>query len=182
MLPYIFLLLRIMAAVMPIYLIIRRPWNHRELRELILAVFWLFQAGLLILALQGTYQAPSSMLRSAIHRCRTLDQINLIPFHTISSFFHYLSWDDFMVNILGNMVMFIPWGFGLPLLWKRNQTWPRMILHPAAITLAIEFIQLFIERHVDVDDLLLNFMGGLLGGLLYWMLCRIFPRLQTLAR
>lgn len=65
--------------------------------------------------------------------------------------------------------MFIPWGFGLPLLWKKRQSVFSAVLFSALLPLFIETVQLFIERSVDVDDLILNFTGGLIGSLCYFL-------------
>lgn len=67
--------------------------------------------------------------------------------------------------------MFVPWGFGLVLLWKKNRTVPRILLWSAALPLFIETWQLFVGRSVDVDDFILNFAGSAIGGLvcLGWM-------------
>lgn len=95
-----------------------------------------------------------------------------MPFRTISSFAKRAFFRDFfMVNIVGNIIMFVPWGFGLVLLWKKNRIVPRILLWSAALPLFIETWQLFAGRSVDVDDFILNFAGSAIGGLvcLGWM-------------
>jgi len=108
-------------GMLPLYLIIRRPWKRLEMREWFLAVFWLFMAGLLVLAFEGRYGTPMEMLQSARTRLSTGEGINVVPFHTIRSFFVDFTWDAFLINIVGNIVMFLPWGFGAVFFWKKNQ-------------------------------------------------------------
>ena len=66
--------------------------------------------------------------------------------------------------------MFMPWGFGLVLLWERNRRVMRISGLSLAITAFIELCQLFIGRAVDIDDILLNFAGSMLGALVWYIL------------
>lgn len=175
---YIIKLIIIMVVFMPVYLVLRRPRKQKGKREYAMAFFWLFHIGLLFLALQGKYQSPPDMIGEASFRIRTMERVNLVPFRTIGSFFRPFGWDAFLINIVGNIVMFMPWGFGLPLLWKRNQHWRRILPMALGITLFIEVSQLFIGRSVDVDDLILNFLGGCLGAAVYFLLCRCCPAVK----
>lgn len=180
---YIMELCMIMLVVLPFYLLIRKPWRTWSKREAALAVFVLFMAGTLPLALAGDYAAPGTMLRRAAERLQTGYGMNLVPFRSIRSYFrHSLPCDYFMVNFLGNIVMFMPWGFGLTLLWKRRQRALSVVLCSLALTLFIETVQLFIGRSVDVDDVILNFAGSCLGAGLYFFLRRIFPGLAEFAK
>ncbi len=76
----------------------------------------------------------------------------------------------------------MPWGFGLPLLWKKKQTILSVARHSVALPVFIETIQLFIGRSVDVDDLILNFVGSCLGALLYLAVRGLSPGVAGLAR
>lgn len=194
MIGYLIKWIGILLITTPFYLCLRRPWRrvkggreqeNRELavREIALGLFILFMISLLALVFQGTYQSPAGMLQSAQERLREGLGINLTPFRTIGVYFElHEGLDHFLVNIMGNIVMFLPWGLGLPLLWRRNQKVWRILLYAAALPLFIETTQLFIGRSVDVDDFLLNFLGGCLGGLLYALLRKWRPRLARLAR
>lgn len=170
------------ALAAPIYLLMRRPWNKPAGREWAMAFFFLFMTGLMVLALSGDYLPPAQLFSRAAERLKTMEDINLKPFRTIRQFFYNTPRQSFLINIVGNIVMFIPWGFCLPLLWKKNQRVGRLILWSFFLTLGIETIQLFIARHVDVDDLLLNFLGGLLGGLLWLIFRAVLPGLRKLAK
>lgn len=179
---YILKFLKLMLIVLPGYLLLRRPWRHGNRREWALGVFTLLICALLMLALEGEYAPPMQMAAAARQRIYTGEGINLIPFYTISTFFRFLSWEDFLVNIVGNVVMFIPWGFGLVLMWKKNRKIWKILLLCMLLPLGIEFVQLFIGRHVDVDDLILNFAGGAMGAGLWTFLRRFLPILDTFAK
>ena len=171
----------IILILLPVYLKLRKPWKRELKREIALAAFVLFMAGLLVLALRGEYHAPANMWRAACRRIATGEGINFVPFRSIQNYFRYYGPDGFLVNFMGNIVMFMPWGFGLPLLWKRCQRVWVVAAHSMALTLFIETVQLFVGRSVDVDDLILNFAGSCLGACVYFLLRRKVFILQELA-
>lgn len=181
MITYIFRFIIIILILLPFYLLFRKPWKKEPKRECALCIFVLFTLSLLTLALEGNYRSPASMIRSAIERLSTKTGINIIPFHTIRGFFRHFNFNIFMVNIVGNIVMFIPWGFGLSLLWKKRQSLFSAILFSALLPLFIETTQLFIGRSVDIDDLILNFTGGLIGSACYFLLHKRISSIDKLA-
>lgn len=179
---YIIRFLAIMLVLLPIYLLIRRPWREKSVRAWAETAFLVFMGGLLTLTFQGRYQSPGAMAEDAVRRINSGEGINLIPFRTIAGFLGHCPTDIFLVNIVGNIVMFIPWGFGLPLLWKKQQKVFRVARNALTLPLFIEACQLFIGRGVDVDDLILNFAGGCIGAALYFALRRFVPGVDRLAR
>ena len=182
MISYILKLLIIMSVALPVYLLGRRPWRDKSARAWVETAFVVFMAGLLTLTFQGQYKSPSAMAASVVWRIKSGEGINLVPFRTIARFFGHFSADAFLVNIVGNIVMIMPWGFGLVLLWKKKQRVFSVVLHSLALPVFIETCQLFIGRNVDVDDLILNFAGGCLGAILYFVVRRLAPDLGKLAR
>ncbi|MCH5263133.1 MAG: VanZ family protein [Lachnospiraceae bacterium] len=181
MIKYLLQFIIIILIILPFYLALRKPWQREREREIALAVFVLFMIGLLALALQGRYQMPLRMLASARERINTGVGINLVPFRSIQAYFVHYGLDGFLVNFVGNIVMFVPWGFGLTLLWKKNQRIWIIALYSLGLTVMIETIQLFIGRSVDVDDLILNFTGSCLGAGVCHILRKKFPRLNELS-
>ncbi len=160
----------IMLCGLPLWLLLRRPWKRRPLlREAVLAFFVLFMTGLMLFTLEGEWASPAAMLQCAKARIAAMDRIYLRPFNTIVKAFRSSSLDRFLINIVGNIVMFVPWGFCLPFLWQRFRSLPAMTGMCLVLTLFIECTQLFIDRVVETDDVLLNFLGGMLGAWL-WLL------------
>lgn len=154
-------------------------------REIILALFVLFMTGLLALTFEnGTdILRQQSIFRQAKERLQSGIGINFAPFHTIRAFIKYSpGWRGIMINIVGNIVMFLPWGLGLPLLWKKYQSFLHLAFMSLALPVCIEFVQLFIGRSVDIDDVILNFVGGMLGGLIYLVLSKLFPGIGRLGK
>ncbi len=77
------------------------------------------------------------------------------------------AWNQFTLklwlNIVLNIAMFIPLGILLPLLWKQFRKWYLMLLAGFSLTLAIELGQMVTGNMTDVDDLLHNTLGAMLG-------------------
>ena len=183
MIRYLLEFIIIILVILPFYLMLRKPWLRERNREIALGIFVLFMIGLLALALQGKYQMPSRMLEEARSRLATGVGINLVPFRSMKAYFaHYYGLDGFLVNFVGNIVMFMPWGFGLTLLWKKTQRLWIIALYSLGLTVLIETVQLFIDRSVDVDDLILNFVGSCLGAGICHILRKRFQRLANLSK
>ncbi len=83
----------------------------------------------------------------------------------------------FYRNIVGNIIMFVPFGFFTSYYLKLDKK--RIIFYLTLIvSVVIEFIQLKIGRAFDVDDIILNMVGGMLGYYLYRLMDRIFGDLS----
>ncbi len=83
----------------------------------------------------------------------------------------------FYRNIIGNIIMFVPFGFFTSYYLKLDKK--RFIFYLALIvSIAIESIQLKIGRAFDVDDIILNMVGSLLGYYLYRLMAKIFGDLS----
>lgn len=101
---------------------------------------------------------------------RILDNINLIPFDTISFQFHDIIHDSgyyeylALLNLSANIIMFIPMGFFLPILWKKLEKLSSCTLTGVMIILAVEIVQLFsLLGSFDIDDVILNCIGIIIG-------------------
>lgn len=161
----------------------RHPKPRFAQREAMLCLFILFMAGLLFLVFQPgpafyNLANPAETLRE---RISFWQDINFTPFSTLQRFWN-LGWSaPFIVNVLGNIFMFSPLGFCLPLLWYRWQNILKTVLAGALFSLSVECIQLFIGRSVDIDDLLLNTLGALVGYLGYWLFVHLVPKAKALS-
>lgn len=69
-------------------------------------------------------------------------------------------------NAMLNVALFAPLGAFLPLLWREFRSLPRTALAGFGLSLAIEILQIFTFRLTDVNDLITNTLGTLLGYLL----------------
>lgn len=105
---------------------------------------------------------------------RTMDsgyRYNLEPFKEIKRFLSNrdsLGQRNVIINIVGNIVAFAPFGFFLPLMSRADKNMISCILLTGVFSLLVEGIQLVSKVGAfDVDDILLNALGGLLGFLCY---------------
>lgn len=93
---------------------------------------------------------------------------NLIPFHTIRLFADLLSHPQFrrdaVINLGGNVIMFIPLGFLLPKVFPKLGGIIKILLTSAAVITLVELTQLFtLLGSCDTDDLILNVIGSAIG-------------------
>ncbi len=73
-----------------------------------------------------------------------------------------------LINVIGNTAMFIPIGIILPSVYKKLDRHWKAILAGVGFSLCIEIIQLpFYDRVSDIDDLLLNSVGYIIGYLIF---------------
>ena len=88
-------------------------------------------------------------------------RVNLVP---LVNLFDYDNKRDLLLNVIGNVAMFIPSGIVLPIIYKRLDSFIKVILAGGGISLCIEIIQLpFSVRATDIDDLILNTIGVIVG-------------------
>lgn len=94
---------------------------------------------------------------------------NFIPFKTIN-FYLYIADVNLSIrieNLVGNVIGFAPLGFILPLLSNRFQKFFIVTLAAFCLSLTFELLQLVLEvGSFDVDDLILNTLGAILGFIL----------------
>jgi glycopeptide antibiotics resistance protein len=163
----------ICLCVLPVWLLVRKPWKRRPAREIAMCLFVAYIAALLVMALEGNWASPAAMLASARERLSTGEGLRLTPFETIRLQLSSINTDESRTQLLGNTLLFLPWGFFLPLLWKRFRRFFPIAGMCLGLTCFIESTQFFIGRTVDVDDLLLNFCGSIAGTGLWWLIHRL---------
>lgn len=90
--------------------------------------------------------------------------INLIPFK-----------DGFEISTILNIVFFMPFGFLLPALWEKYNSLKKTLFLALIFSITIEVGQLFMAiRATDINDLIMNGVGAILGYLLYKFLKSVF--------
>ncbi|MGN1205931.1 MAG: VanZ family protein [Eubacterium sp.] len=103
-------------------------------------------------------------------------QYNLVLFHEISRYIKYreiVGIEYFLINIVGNIVVFMPFGFFVPNLKKWD--FLRVVIAGFFFSLAVETVQLVTKVGTfDVDDLLLNTIGVMLGCICYCFCRKIY--------
>ena len=95
--------------------------------------------------------------------------INLVPFAYMFSDYG---------NSLLNVLLFVPLGFFLPVLWKRFRSFLWTALFGLGFSLSIELLQLFTFRATDINDLMTNTAGTILGWCLGRLILKLFPSIR----
>lgn len=184
---YIVNMLPYMLIVFPVYLVARgiyikmKKKEFNVVREVILLGFVIFIAGLTSQTVIPKFEFSADgfgIIENGVH------QTNLIPFKVFSQTRYEVlvnkNINYFLINFLGNIILFMPFGFVIPLLWKISAK--KAVLIGFLASLFIETCQLFLARGTDVDDLILNTFGALLGALLFKILQRAFKGKFTILR
>ena len=95
--------------------------------------------------------------------------VSLIPFKTIWTYVTDVMEQRWMLglavrNVFGNFILFYPMGIFLPCLFRNMRKLPRTVLFSFCTILAVEIVQLLLRRGIfDIDDLILNMAGWILG-------------------
>lgn len=88
-------------------------------------------------------------------------RINLLPFVYMTD---YPTRGDILRNVIGNTAMFVPLGIVWPAVFRKLDTHKKAIAAGIGTSLLIELLQLpFFDRVSDIDDLILNSAGFLMG-------------------
>jgi glycopeptide antibiotics resistance protein len=73
-------------------------------------------------------------------------------------------------NLAGNLFLLVPFGILMPTLWTKMRTFRKTVIIGASISLIIELLQLGLAylglgwgRATDIDDLILNSLGVMIG-------------------
>ena len=74
--------------------------------------------------------------------------------------------------LIGNMLMFIPMGIMLPLVFK-NINKKNIFVIAILITLSIEILQPIVGRSFDIDDIIMNFIGSIIGYLAFTIFIKL---------
>lgn len=176
-LRYIIKMMPYMMLTIPTYLMIRiifakvKKIKVNWYREIMMFAFVIFGVGLAsqtIIPKLEIGENGLAIVQKGIH------ETNLIPFKILAETYMEVfvkgNVTYFLINILGNIILFMPFGLVIPLLWKVSCK--RTIMIGFCISLCIEVSQLFMARVTDIDDLILNTTGVLLGVAVYSLLKR----------
>ena len=158
--PMIFIFTIILVSLRLLYLIInKKPFIfHKELFMLFFIIY------ILLLYYFVTFQDNNYGTN------------NLVPFKEI--FRYKITSRLFIKNVLGNILLFVPFGLFSSYIIKNKTVFPTMFLG-LFISSAIEFAQLCIGRTLDVDDVILNVFGAILGYIIYYIFTKTFDKLPS---
>lgn len=119
-----------------------------------------------VLKFDGSFERIISLHNSIIENEKDgLRNINLIPFKSISPYLRNITEPYAFKNIIANILVFIPLGFFISN--KNSKNVFKTVVICISVILSIECIQLLFKiGFFDVDDIILNFIGSLIGVLI----------------
>ncbi len=114
--------------------------------------------------------------------------VNLVPFRTIIKQVNLGLGDSRPARqIGGNIVLFIPLGFAAPILFEIFQKFRHFLTLALILPVFIEFTQLLgkllaiMPRSVDIDDVILNALGLIIGFSFFTLFKRLYPKMVNSA-
>lgn len=105
--------------------------------------------------------------------------INYIPFKEIMRY--KFGSKMFIYNVFGNILIFIPFGYFISRYIKPKKVWA-IIMDALITSITVETVQLKIGRSFDIDDVMLNILGAILGYFVYIALDAIYKHLPKILR
>ena len=146
--------LAVLLSIVIIMRITRLMKGEGEKWPIHMEIFNLFFIAYMLLL----FRLVTSQDLTAIH------STNFMPFREILRY--ELGSDAFYKQVIGNIVLFIPFGYFVTSYCNIKKIWTIFIVSGLS-SLVIEVVQHFIGRSFDVDDIILNIVGGIIGYLLY---------------
>lgn len=159
----------ITIAIISILLIVQAK-HHKGKKS-----FW-YNTGIILFSLSMViiFSLTGISPVSGFHLDIRINEISFIPFKGIIEMLQGGVTTHSFINIVGNIVMFMPIGFLVPLLYDKLNSFIKVVLFGFTTSLIIELTQLFLIRGTDVDDLMLNTMGAILGYFAFIIFKKIF--------
>ena len=128
--------------------------QHERLSHIMMRVF--------LFAILGFYMSYVVYLTLSGREAGSRDGINLHLFSTL------FSKNGITVMGIENILLFVPFGVLIPLIWVRFRKWYKTACLAAILSLTIEFVQLFTKRGIfELDDIVLNTAGAICGYIIY---------------
>ena len=104
-------------------------------------------------------------------------KLNLVPFVGLKLF---NARNLMILNIVGNILMFVPSGILFPSLFARMRTFPRTLAAGIGLSVFIELLQLpFSVRTTDIDDIIFNTAGTAMGYVMYAVFTALMKKIKS---
>ena len=159
---YKFIEILISAIVLiPVFVLLNRTMFHNIRKTVLYFVFAVYLAAVYLFVGMPTLQFMRFDL-----------SLTLMPFLPMIA--------DFKNTIL-NIILFIPLGIMLPFLWKKYNSLRATLIFGFCMSLAIELLQIFTYRATDINDLIVNTVGAVLGYFVFRTTSCIFPSVTKFA-
>lgn len=179
--------------IVPVYLIFFIVFRKRKLSSFYDIVFILFCIYLVKLFCVTFLPVPLNYAEIEKWRVirKTWPIFNIIPFkelydvlsHAYNSGILFAT-KQALIQIGGNILMFAPFGFLLPILKRKSNNIINMLKISTIVSLLIEIVQLCVSfaigvcfRYADIDDIITNVLGAVTGLLLFRLFLKVIQKL-----
>ena len=147
-------------------------------KKVIQIVWWLYICLLFVIVVvkfNGSFEELEN--RIIMFSSEETINFNLIPFRSIGVQLTHINEWWALKNILGNIISFIPFGFLLPIVYNKINSFFKFFASNILFILFVESFQFFTRIGCfDVDDIILNFVGSLCGYLVLLLVKFLFKR------
>lgn len=162
LLGYLIMVLPVVAVIslilyLPIYFVKRKKYGKRPFIRHIVNFTFIVVALSILYVTFGTIVIDGFITFKPEHH-----YLNLLPFAWVKEM-NEIGIGEILKQVLVNLVMLIPLGFILPVVFKSFRNCFKTMLCIVLLVLFIETFQYFIGRRADIDDLIINTIGGLIG-------------------
>lgn len=158
-------------------------WNMKNGRKnkfliscchIIFIIYFMFLIKIILFKYRGFFPFFNNLMKGELSGFHSY---NIIPFQSILAFTKLMFSGNFsrgFNNIVGNVFVFAPFGYFLPLLYKKCRKWKTVVLAGFCVSLFFEVCQYFLYLgSADVDDVILNLLGVVLGFLFFRVMITI---------
>lgn len=148
-------------------------------REFILSIFFIY----ILLIISKTFfpftiRSENYWGRRAINLTPAIETIKMFN-DAFSGGRNYMIKFAF-INVLGNLILLAPLSFFIALLWEKFRSLKNNVLFCFITSFSIEFLQFFTDmRTTDIDDLILNTLGAIVGFYIFKLLEKLYFRFFT---
>lgn len=142
----------------------------------LLFVYFIFLFVFVAIKFNGSvYELQNRIDISILDRKNGVFHYNLIPLHSISIQIKRLNQWWALKNFLGNITIYIPFCILLPIAFSEMQKFYKTIFITVTAIITIEFFQLITCLGTfDIDDIILNSIGGIIGYIVFFLLKKRF--------
>lgn len=190
-LMYITNIIPYICIILPIYCIFRVNYIKRKLNgkykvwhEVGLIALVIFLIGIISQTIIPEFEFYNGKIKIA--EFINTDRFNLVPFkimyQTFIEVFRYKNISYFYISLLANILIFIPIGLLLPLLFEKYRNIKNTILFGIIFSLCIETTQIILPRATDIDDIILNAFGTLLGFGIFYIIKKYIPKIIEMTK
>lgn len=127
---------------------------------------------------QTIYYIILGLYLASVYAVVGLPSINYIRINLTINVIPFIPMVADMKNSILNVILFIPYGIMLPFLWKKFSSLKSIMLFSFGTSLIIEMLQVFTYRATDINDLITNTTGAILGYMIFKILnkkLQLFP-------